>query len=356
MITRFHDEYDYMICLAACAVRRLAPAELPDGLSFDAVYRAAMEHDMAALCFCSVEKLTVLPDRPLCEKWFDRRGLALVREVNQAVAADEIRGVFAGNSVSFSEYQGTRLKELYPSPDLRTMSDVDFKLDSRDLNTASSLLEELGYSVHTEENGSTVVARREPDLNVELHARFFPSDPAYEKAFVSSGLTGTPALYLFTLLHLAKHYRSGGCGVRRFLDIYLLETSFPEVRGTPEVRRALKEAGEDALADTVSLISEYWFGDGERDPSFDGIAGYVKRSGTHGSYDNLIANRIAESGGKARYFFRRAFPARKALANTYPALSDHPARYPVYCAKRLIAKRKTGISELKVIKEKKTKK
>ena len=36
------------------------------------------------------------------------------------------------------------------------------------------------------------------------------------------GLSAEDAFYAYNILHIAKHYHYGGCGIRRVLDVYYL--------------------------------------------------------------------------------------------------------------------------------------
>jgi len=56
------SEYGYLIRLLRAAIRQETPEELPEGLSFETVYRHAMEHDVANLAFYAVERLQKKPE------------------------------------------------------------------------------------------------------------------------------------------------------------------------------------------------------------------------------------------------------------------------------------------------------
>ena len=353
MISSFADEYDYMIHLAACAVRGLAPSEKPDGLSFAAVYRRAMEHDLAGLTFYSAEKLSAPPPEPLYRKWSDRRGLAFVREINQSAAADGLREAFEKKGISYRELQGTRLKSLYPSPDMRTMSDIDFIVSPDDLGRAADLLCELGFEYRAEEGGKTITAGKKPDIYVEVHTSLFADNPVYENAFDGLDLSGELSLCLFTLLHAANHMRAGGCGARRLLDLYLLGEKYPEITASPELAARLSQAGERGLASALTRLGSFWFGDEDADPKLGSVARYVKRSGLHGTFENKTRNSFAASGdrGRAGYLLRRAFPPRRNLQNQYPALAKRPYLYPCYALRRLASKRREAAAELSIIRK-----
>ena len=103
------EEYGYLIHLLRCGIHGDSPRELPEGLSFETLFRYAMEHDVASLAFCAVEKLRGKPERELYDKWKLRRDLALARDMNQEFARQEILDAFQEQGIPYKELQGTVL-------------------------------------------------------------------------------------------------------------------------------------------------------------------------------------------------------------------------------------------------------
>ena len=76
--------------------------------------------------------------------------------------------VYANGNIRSLEVQGTKIKPLYPQADWRTMSDIDFIIDPKNLLKAAEILKELGYQCEGK-YGVEVDAHRRPNINIEVH-------------------------------------------------------------------------------------------------------------------------------------------------------------------------------------------
>ena len=118
----FLDEYDYLIHLIRCGICDEQPGELPESFRFEQVYECGNYHHVANIVFDSIEKLMHKPEESLYQKWQACRDKAIIRDINQSYAAEEIRNSFSNADIRWLELQGTKMKSLYPKPEWRTMS------------------------------------------------------------------------------------------------------------------------------------------------------------------------------------------------------------------------------------------
>lgn len=331
----FTDEYDYLIHLIKCTLRDEQPMELPESLSFDTVYQHAMKHDVANITFYSIEKLVCPPKSPLYEQWEMRRDMAITRDVNQTFARQEIVDEFQKADIPFLEIQGTKMKELYPRRDYRTMSDLDFIVKPCHLEQAKTILGQLEYEC-THIDDVEVDAKRAPTLFVEMHTEFFPKDCEYhsclgEDPFVyttdETSVSNEELLYVYTILHVAKHYFLSGCGVRRVMDIYILQHCYPDMFERPFVQQVVASAGITRFTCCLFSLAEWWFGNGEADETVIRMGKTILQTGVHGSQDEWVRNRLREqkSGrfSRIRFICQRLFPSKDMLKNRYPILEKH---------------------------------
>lgn len=365
---QFNDEYDYLIHLVRSAVRDEQPQELPDHLSFEKVYDCALAHDIANLSFYGIEKLQTQPNDRLRAEWEMRRDLAITRDINQSFAADEIRDAFQAANIQWIEVQGTRIKPLYPRPEYRTMSDLDFIIDHKQLAKANELLTELGYDskfVHSLEVG----AFRSPNINIEVHSEFFRSDCEYlacmDAPFAHLTECGNSppnatdeVFYLYSFLHIAKHYFGGGCGIRRVLDVYYLNKAYADRLDRSYIDPKFEQGGVTEFVDTISALAEDWFGDRTAPEGRDlsDMAAYIKASGLHGTLTHLVTHALEkeQSNGhsfpKFRYIWQRVIGNRIAMHTHYPILKKLPFLLP-FCAIHRIVKALVQGKAGKILKE-----
>lgn len=283
---------------------------------------------MANIAFYSVEKLENKPQGELYAKWEACRNRAVILDVNQQFAAGEIRTALQEAQIPFLEVQGTKIKPLYPQPNYRTMSDIDFIIDLDRLTGAREVLERLGYRCE-EMAGVEIKAFRAPNIHVELHTDYFPADCSY------AGILGKPAddvnrFYCYNILHIAKHYFWKGCGIRRVLDAYYLNRNYGSVLNREYVRDVFERAGAVDFVTELSDLAERWFSKGVYGRRGE-MECFILNSGTHGTARYRVENRLKNHGGrfrKLRYFWRRIRGDRKMLYMAYPVLKRHKILYP----------------------------
>ena len=334
-MVKFRDECDYLIHLVRTALHNQQPQELPHGFDFERVYQFGRHHQVENIAFYSVEKLTQKPQGELYAKWEACRNRAMILDINQHYAAQEIRTGLQEAEVPALELQGTKIKPLYPQPDYRTMSDIDFIVASQNLQKAREVLEQLGYQCE-EKGGVEVDAFRMPNIHVELHTAYFPDDCEYVhvmgKPFAAA--EDTNLLYVYNILHIAKHYFWKGCGIRRVLDAYYLNRAYGEILDSDYVDGMFQAADVQEFAAQLSDLANRWFGETDTIEDRTDMEIYLLNSGLHGTARNRVENRLKIMNGdkgrfyKLRYFSWRILGDKQMLYATYPVLKRWKILYP----------------------------
>lgn len=338
------DEYDYLIHLLKCVITGEQPKELPENLSFKKVFRCAREHSVANMAFYSVEKLADKPDSEMYAYWEGERDLAIARHFNQMDARDEIVRELAKAKIRVLEAQGTLIKPLYPSPDQRTMADLDFIVDPENLSKTEQILLSLGYTVD-KSTEQEVDVQRQPNMYVEIHTDYFtkefkysdsleyPFDAAEEISPYSFRPTDE-MFYAYSVLHLAKHYFIGGLGIRRVMDLFILNREYKAVRESKTVTDIFKNLDLLLFVEKISALAQAWFSDGELTDEMNVMITQIKRGQTFGSYATHTTNQLVEVKEKSkyfvktRYFLSQVFNSKEYLSGTYPILKKRPYLLP----------------------------
>ncbi len=362
------SEYGYLIHLLRCAIHGERPEELPEGMSFETVYQYAMKHDVANLAFYGVEQLQRKPEAELYAKWGRRRDLALVRDMNQEFARSEIVTEFETRGVLYKELQGTILKKLYPRTEYRTMSDLDFIVEKSRLTECGEILSDLGYQC-TVQGDFEIDGIRKPHIYVELHTDYFASNTDFYNSMGEpfDGREDTEQnrineFYLYNVLHVAKHYFFGGCGIRRVLDIYFLDRNYGDRIQREYVDGYLERAGVLSFAREFSQLAQDWFGHQEQTEGHATMEHYVLEAGLHGNRENVIGNKMRgmqqgnsfSVGTKIKYIVGRLFPGDKTMLKHYPILQKYRILYPAFWIHRFFRmafgkKRTTSVLDLKIV-------
>lgn len=250
---------------------------------------------------------------------------------------DEIREAFLENGIEFIPLKGIVLKDLYPSPLMRSMSDIDILIREKDYKRKiKPLMMRLGYTegtesdheLHWEKNGNAI----------ELHKRIIPS---YNKDFYKIIGDGWEWVqdngYAYVFTHFAKHYRDSGIGITHLVDLEVLRSQATD--------KGLKDLHLDRFYDNVQRTLDCWFRDGEYDEITERITDTIFDSGEYGTQETSVKSqnlkKVNGAGGdyrKARFkdFIIRIFPPYGAMKIRNPILKKLPILLPFFWLWRII--------------------
>lgn len=247
--------------------------------------------------------------------------------------------------IPFIPLKGAVIREFYPEPWMRTSCDIDILVREEDLDQATGILtQKLGYA-SASKSDHDVSLHAPSGVHLELH--YDTIQERYEVNGCRNVLgkiweaampkeTGSPHLqltdemfYFYHIAHMAKHFQNGGCGIRPFLDIWIMNHRMPCDR---EKREALlREGGLYQFAAAAQKVSEVWFSGVQPDEMDLAINDYILRAGLYGNKDNRAAIGQAKNGGKVKYLLtQRVFMPYDYLKAEYPVLKKHKWLLPVY--------------------------
>ena len=136
----------------------------------------------------------------------------------------------------------------------------------------------------------------------------------------------------YILVHMAKHFVRGGCGVRSFMDLWVIKNKigFDEKR----LYSILSKCSMEKFGRAAFALTDAWFGNGELDDTLRQMQLYVIRGGIYGGKANAILVENAKRDDKFRYMWDRIFPPFKKFSIIHPTLKKCPILYPVFVIAR----------------------
>ena len=131
---------------------------------------------------------------------------------------------------------------------------------------------------------------------------------------------------------MAKHFEGGGCGIRPFIDLLVLNN---QVEFDKEKRQSLlEEGGLSKFGSQVELLSEIWFGNAEHTEITGQIQDYILKGGVYGTNENRIAVQQQKQGGKFKYALSKIFLPYDVIKFHYPVLEKHKWLMPFMQVRR----------------------
>lgn len=288
----------------------------------DGVFALANRHDIAHLVGEALETQDA--------SFVQAKRKAIYRYLRQDDERQRIYGLFETESIPFIPLKGSVICALYHDRWQRSGCDIDILVRQCDLERAQAALErECGFRFRMK-SAQDVSLLSPYGVHLELHYAFDEKEVSVEDVWRSSApvreesmhrTMGGEMFLLHHIAHMAKHFRSGGCGFRPFVDLWFIKNkmNYDEVA----LNNLLQERGLKSFADAVFGLLALWFAQGESTPLLDAAAEYILPAGVYGSMKNRVAIGQLNKGGKASYFVSRLFQTREALEYPYPALKKH---------------------------------
>lgn len=326
-----------------------------DADTLASVWRTAQRQDVAHLVAEAAQQHGLLPvDSPLAAEALRLTGLALYRYEQQNYALSEVSQALETAQIPYLPLKGTVLRQWYPAPWMRTGSDLDILVPSEQVERACAVLcDQLGY--RRGRQGAHDISLFSPtQVHIELHHRLVEEGRAGESARILATVweQARPAeaggyryvmedslFYFYHIAHMAKHMESGGCGVRFFLDLWVLEQQ-PHDRAQRD--SLLQQGNLLRFADACRRLAACWFGDAQEDDTTRLLQAYILGGGVYGSAANQAAAARNRQGSGVGYLVSRVFPSRQALMYDYPILQKHPYQLPLCWVRRWLRALREG--------------
>ena len=300
----------YFLHLVRCALRGEIPREMPSDVSLDGVLALAKMHNLYEMLAYSVPQISPAPDSELLVKLKRLKSAGIAQLIHQDIELEALKACFEKNKIDFLVLKGGVLRPMYPSPDMRSMCDLDILIRQEQLSRASELmLGELGYKAEGVVEGEHDIGfSKPPYINIELHHSITDKHgnrEAYEyykdvwslarkkSDDVCEFELGHEDFYIHHIEHLAKHYRYGGCGVRAFCDIYIFLKALGSTLDYEYIEKILTKIKLNEFEKHARALAMKWFDDGEGEDMSEQIEEYVLHGGSYGLAEDKQLTTVA---------------------------------------------------------------
>jgi hypothetical protein len=313
----------------------------------------AKKHDLAQFVYAAVH---------------DQKNLARIvaRMMWVDAATQQAMEILGQAQIAHIPLKGAVLRGMYPEMWMRTCSDVDVLVHEDDLDRAVEALGRGGFQVKREKDFHDITLVAESGVCLELHFNLregiVPMDRVLDRVWDYAAPAGdppfryqeSPEFFLFHhMAHMAYHFKEGGCGVRPFLDLWLLEQKLDVDRTV--YRQLLREAELEKFEENACKLARHWFGDApevQPDPLLLHMETYVLNGVADRARTQCMVIHQERAGGKARYFAQRIFLPYETMTILYPVLHKHKWLTPILevhrWGKALLGARQKTMREVKL--------
>ena len=252
------------------------------------------------------------------------------------------------NKVRFMPVKGILFQDVYPQPYYRQMGDIDMLVEPDDFDNAEKVAKSLGYNI---KNTSTHHDewRKGNFLFYEIHRHLVGySIPEFRKYYedgwkFAHGYNGTmykmsdEDLYIYNMVHMTKHFKNGGIGIKAVTDIYMFLKAHGDSLDWEYIHGEWEKLGIRSFCENCERLARAWFGNGEITPMLSELGMYFITSGSFGTQYNMEMYRMSVQSRKANgkdvrlaALCRSLFPSYGIMTQSYDRLKKRPFLLPVY--------------------------
>lgn len=309
---------------------------------FTKIYSLASIHDMAHIASSALLNNGLLAGNPLEYVYRDKIYSTLYRYESQTYVLEKVSNVLENEKIPYILLKGAVIKEIYPQPWMRTGCDIDILVHEEDVQRASDMItKSLGYEEKGRGKHDIQILSTE-NIYVELHFSLLEEDasPAMAKVLEKAWDYAKPCkedgcryefydemFYFYHMAHMAKHFLRGGCGIRPFLDLWLIDKN--KNYDTPETAMLLKKGKLTDFAKAAKKLSRVWFSGEEHDRVTKLTEEFVFNGGCFGSKETRMLSEQQKSGGRKKYILSRIFVPYDDLKGQYPIIRKYKFLTPI---------------------------
>ena len=329
------------------------------------LYNLSKSHDLAHLVGDALIKNGLIENGEIKAKFQKQVMLAVYRYEKINCELTRLRETLNGAKIPFIPLKGAVIRQYYPEPWMRTSCDIDILVHENDLEPAAAAITDKSAYKRESKGSHDIDLFSDNGVHLELHYSLIEDkiigstvnllqnvwDKASPVSDTSEYAFGDDMFFLYHIAHMTKHFVYGGCGIRPFLDIWVLNHRVPFDKEKRE--SLLAESGLLKFAAEAEALSEVWFGDKPHTDITRRMENYILRGGVYGTTENRVSVQQIKKGGKLRYALSRIWLPYDILKFHYPSLEGKRILLPIYEIRRwfkllFCGGAKRGINELKL--------
>lgn len=315
-------------------------AVIPQEPDLAGLFDAAARHKLEPFVFSALEQTEYAPQAMAAIGSAYHK--AVFRDAQTDFIRSDVSRVLSEARIPHVFQRGICLKHDYPVSAMRTMSDIDVLVQSRDLHKLPKAMKQIDCT-QLPGDGNHRSFKVNPGVTVEFHPELIHCsshvgtgvNPGWQ--YVPNGQAGfewkmtEEGFYLNVMCHLANHFAAGGVGVRFVLDVWVCRHLRAAQPDRVFVEAELQRVGLLEFARRIEALAEVWFSGAESDELLDELAEYILTSSSHGNSERAMLNAVCLSPGGSGFsaLWRKVFYPKQDLYNRYDWVKGRAWLLPV---------------------------
>ena len=332
--------------LSGKALREGVKAEL-SAEKIAELYSLSKHHDLTHIIAAALDGAGALGEGEVASLFKNERVVAVFRYRRLTDELGKLTELFENEKIDHIALKGSYLRSFYPEPWMRTSCDIDILIKKEELDRAKALLEgKMGYKL-VARTGHDISFDSPTGVHLELHftlideGTFGSSEQRLYSVWEYASLLpekqhayslSDEFFYLYHVVHMAKHFMVGGCGIKSLLDHWVLNNLVPCDK---EKRRAFLDKSEfSVFEEKITELVLVWFDGADRDPLIDSLENFILTGGVYGTVQNSVSVGVVRKKSRFVYAMSRIFPPYETMVRIYPSLEKYKILLPLYHIRR----------------------
>ncbi len=269
-------------------------------------------------------------------------------------------------NIPFIPLKGAVIRKYYPEPWMRTSCDIDILVHEDQVDSTSEyLVNKCGYT-NKGKSSHDISLFTQGKNHIELHYDLVEDGLINNSSNVLRTVWETAVphgdcrywldmpdemFYFYHIAHMAKHFVNGGCGIRPFIDLWILDNI--EEKDLNKRDELLRQGDLLRFAEVARLLSGVWFDGNKHNEITMQMENYILNGGVYGTQANRVAVQQQKKGGRLKYALSKIFIPYETLKFQYPILQKHRWLTPIMEVLRwfrivFCGRAKSSIKELKM--------
>lgn len=282
------------------------PQPIPEGITVEELVDIAKRGQIQYIVLSALLKLDLQEET--LNSFRPHMFRSTMKTLTQVCMIKDIHAKLEAAGIRHQVLKGAVMKNIYPSPEMREMGDIDVMIYENTLDKAEEVFKDMGFVKYRLEKHH-VIFNKPPYLVLEAHWTLYDQNVDkgqfmyYKNNFRAELVEGTEYtydfsredFYVYMISHMAKHFYETGCGVRNVLDVYVYNKAYKDVLKRDVIEAELKKLGLAEFEKHVEKLSRVWL-DGEESTEFyNNLFEYMLDCGIYGKGENGVWGQLAKT-------------------------------------------------------------
>ena len=340
-----NENLQFIFKTIAAVVSKGKLPELPKGIDWNLVYTICIKHNIANMFAYALSdaEFSNIPEN-IKMAFLKQLQLDVMLDARQNSEMKLISDKFDELNLDYMPMKGIIIKNIYPTSDMRRMSDIDILTRIGMEEEYKKVMLDLGYEFIRNKTNEYVF--KKSVISIELHRYLITPGNDDLFSYYDTGWKFAKKIgacrhqmsaedeFIYLITHFVKHYRNAGCGIKPLIDIWVYKNN--SELDMEYINEQLQKMNLSEFAENLFRLIKVWFEGEAADETMLEMTKFIVLSGEYGTSENSSAakslrdkhDKGGKEEGRIKLWLKIIFLNKKGMASKYPILNKLPFLLP----------------------------